>query len=304
MIDQLSWGSAELGFRFEWDAVSPVRITQVTRGGEEFPVYAVPLVEILTTDTGRLPASDRLAHTELGSRLRYVDHTDGVGSLEILQAGAGVEATITVQMLDGAPAALRSTVTVRATGPEPLVLRSVASWSAGFTARNGSTLEKLDGWERISGTSDWLGEGRWSREPLRGPDFPHLAEGLTGHNPRGAWAVTSDGTWSTGRDLPIGGIQSTTAGIASVWQIEHNGAWRWELGEDTDGGYYSLSGPTDIDSAWTRVLEPGESFTTVPVTVAVAATSRTPSRRSPISDVRPVEATPTTPTCRSSSTTT
>ncbi len=46
-----------------------------------------------------------------------------------------------------------------------------------------------------------------------------------------------------------------------LWQIEHNGAWRWEIGEDTDGAYVALPGPTDTDSAWTQPLEPGEPFT-------------------------------------------
>ncbi|MFF2371208.1 glycoside hydrolase family 36 protein [Agromyces sp. NPDC058110] len=271
MTVQVSWGSSAFALRFAWDDASPVSVVELSGHGRSHPVYAVPLVEILTAAQGRLPASDRLAHTELGSQLRHVSHEVGDDRLVITQAGAGVEATIELRMLAGAPGAIRSTVTVTAVGSEPVVLRSVASWSSGFTAADGTSLEKLDGWQRISGTSDWLGEGRWTREALRGPDFPHLAEGLTGHDPRGAWAVTSDGTWSTGRDLPVGGVESDEAGLALLWQIEHNGAWRWEIGEDTDGGYFSLSGPTDTDSAWTRVLAPGETFTTVPVSIAVGA---------------------------------
>ena len=269
MTDQLSWGSPALAFRLEWSADAPVRVVEITSRGRSHPVYAVPLVEILTAGQGRLPASDRLAHTELGSQLRHVDHEANADRLTIRQAGRGVEAVSVFEQFAAAPDAIRATVTVTAVGAEPVVLRSVASWSAGFTARDGSSLEKLDGWHRISGTSDWLGEGRWTREALRGPDFPLLAEGLTGHNPRGAWAVTSDGTWSTGRDLPVGGVESRDEQLALLWQVEHNGAWRWEIGEDTDGGYFSLSGPTDTDSAWTKVLEPGESFTTVPVAIAV-----------------------------------
>ena len=273
MTEQFTWEGAELGFRFEWADDRPVRVTELTRDGETFRVYSVPLVEILTARHGRLPASERLAHTELGSRLRYRSHDEerdaAARRLTVRQAGDGVEAAITLEILDTAPRAVRATVQVRAEGEDAVVLRSVTSWSAGFTQADGTALEKLDGWERISGTSDWLGEGRWSRSALRGPDFPHLAEGLTGHNPRGAWAVTSDGTWSTGGDLPVGGVESTDLRFAQVWQVEHNGPWRWEIGEDTDGGYVSLSGPTDTDAAWTRVLRPGDSFTTVPVTVAV-----------------------------------
>lgn len=273
MTEQFTWEGAELGFRFEWADDRPVRVAELTRDGAAFPVYSVPLVEILTARHGRLPASERLAHTELGSRLRYRSHDEerdtAARRLTIRQAGDGVEAAITLEILDAAPRAVRATVQVRAEGEDAVVLRSVTSWSAGFTQADGTALEKLDGWERISGTSDWLGEGRWSRSALRGPDFPHLAEGLTGHNPRGAWAVTSDGTWSTGGDLPVGGVESASLRFAQVWQVEHNGPWRWEIGEDTDGGYVSLSGPTDTDAAWTRVLRPGDSFTTVPVTVAV-----------------------------------
>jgi alpha-galactosidase len=264
--EQLSWGSSKLGFGFEWDAASPVRITRVT-GDREAPLYAIPLVEILTADHGGRPASDRLVHTELGSLLRYVSHTrerDANGErLRIRQAAEGVEATVVLELLDGAEAAVRGRVEVRA-ADRPLVLRSVASWSMGFT-RPGQD-DGLEGWHRIHGVSDWFGEGRWTRSPLRGDDFPRLATELAGRqNPRGHWSATSDGTWSTGHHLPVAGLEAE--GLAFAWQIEHNGAWRWELGEDLDGAYFSLSGPTDTDSAWTRALRPGESFTTVPVTV-------------------------------------
>ncbi|THV42813.1 alpha-galactosidase [Glycomyces buryatensis] len=232
----------------------------------------MPLVEILTADQGHVPASDRLVHTELGSHLRYSSHAEetfeGGRRLQITQVADGVEALITLESLDAAPAAIRSSVTVAATGERPIVLRSVASLSMGFTPRYGAD-DKFDGWQRLSGTGDWLGEGRWTRTPLRGPDFPPLAEDLTGHDPRGALTVTSDGTWSTGRHLPVGAVESADAGLALIWQIEHNGAWRWELGEDTAGGYFALSGPTDADSSWTRLLRSGETFTTVPATIAV-----------------------------------
>ncbi|WP_308159143.1 alpha-galactosidase [Curtobacterium sp. ISL-83] len=57
-------------------------------------------------------------------------------------------------------------------------------------------------------------------------------------------------------------------GGALAWQIEHNGGWRWEVGEDLEGTSLALSGPTDADHQWLAVLHPGEDFTTVPATVA------------------------------------
>ncbi|HEX2143415.1 MAG TPA: glycoside hydrolase family 36 protein [Glycomyces sp.] len=271
MTGQLFWGSARLGFRFEWDADSPVRIAGVT-GDREVPLYAIPLVEILTADHGSQPAADRLVHTELGTLLRYVSHTEEQGAdgrrLVVEQAAEGVDATVIIELLDRAGAAVRSRVEVRATEGRTLVLRSVASWSMGFTQPGRD--DNLEGWQRVHGVSDWFGEGRWTRSPLRGNDFPGLSTELAGdHDPRGHWSVTSDGTWSTGHHLPVAGLE--TAGLAFAWQIEHNGAWRWELGEDLRGAYFSLSGPTDTDSAWTRVLRPGQTFTSVPVTVSAGS---------------------------------
>ncbi|WP_051704417.1 glycoside hydrolase family 36 protein [Glycomyces sp. NRRL B-16210] len=276
MVDQLSWGSAGFELGFAWGADAPVRVARLSRAGADLAVHAVPLVEILTADHGHLPSSDRLAHTELGSKLRYLEHEvhdlGGRRTLTLRQGADGVEATVTLEILDSAPAAIRSAIEVRATGPRPLVLRAVPSLTMGFTRSSAAGPETADhfaGWDRVWGTGDWLGEGRWTREPLRGPDFPRLASHLTSQNPRGSWSRTSDGTWSTGRHLPVGAVVSTD--LALAWQIEHNGPWRWELGEDIAGGYLSLSGPTDADAAWTRVLCPGDTFTTVPATVAAGA---------------------------------
>jgi alpha-galactosidase len=273
VTDQFSWGSGRLEFGFAWGDDSPVRIAGVTRDGTAIPVHAVPLVEVTTAQTGNSPGADRISHTQLGLELRYVSHSEARTAngrlLTIWQAADGVEASIAIEILDGAETAVRSRVSVVPAGDRALVLRSVASWSAGFTRPGTVDDDNLAGWHRVQGVSDWFGEGRWSRTPLRGIDFPRLSTQLahSTHDPRGHYSVTSDGTWSTGRHLPVAGVE--TEGLAFAWQIEHNGAWRWELGEDLLGGYFTLSGPTDMDSSWTRVLRPGESFTSVPATVTV-----------------------------------
>jgi alpha-galactosidase len=271
VTDQFSWGSGRLEFGFAWGDDSPVRLAGISRDGAAVPVHAVPLVEVTTAHTGNTPAADRISHTELGLALRYASHAEeraeGVRRLVLRQTAPGVEAVATLEVFDAAPAAVRSRVEIRATGDRALVLRSVASWSSGFTRPGAAGDDNLAGWHRVQGVSDWFGEGRWTRTPLRGNDFPRLSTEYahSTHDPRGHHSVTSDGTWSTGRHLPVAGV--ATEGLAFAWQIEHNGAWRWELGEDLQGGYFTLSGPTDADSAWTRVVRPGESFTTVPATV-------------------------------------
>lgn len=274
MSDRVSFGDNDLQLTFGWDESSPVRLVEVSVDGSSFPVHPVPVVEIVSSDHGHLPASARLAHTQIGSDLRYVGHElIADASSRMLQfdlSAAGLDVTLVLRRLTGARA-VTAQVIVKSVSDRPVVLRSVSSWSGGFTAALPADRDLLLGWERITGASDWLGEGRWSRTPLRGPDFPRLQQELTGQNPRDAYVLASTGTWSTGRHLPVGALESSAEGICIAWQVEHNGAWRTEIGEDTDGGYLSLSGPTDDDHAWTKVLTTGDVFTTVPVTVTWAA---------------------------------
>ncbi len=266
-----TWLTGGIALALHWSQDEPVTVT-LSADGAEREEHGVPLVEVLTAGDGHVPASARSVHTGLGAAFRHVSaqrsSADGAARLEIVQSTGALEARAVLEVLPGT-AAVRSTVEVRNTGDEPVVLLSVASWSAGFTLAGDD--DPMAGWQLLSGRSDWLGEGRWSTTDLRRDLFPRLAEHLTGHDPRGSHRVASTGTWSTGQQLPFAVLEHAEQRRALAWQIEHNGSWRWEIGEDTAGGYLALSGPTADDSSWSQVLRSGEVFRTVPVTVAVGA---------------------------------
>jgi alpha-galactosidase len=271
----LSWGTPTFTLTFDWDHDRPVGITgfssEVTCVVIDHPL---PVIEILTASGGRLAASNRLSHTVIGAELRYVAHESEElpdrQRLTILTRSSrnDLEAVATFEIFHGA-CAVRSWVRVDNVGYGDQVLQAVPSLTFGLGSTAGTPAgDSFGTWNQVSGVSDWLGEGRWQSRPLRGNGFPDLREDLTGHNPRGAAAVTSSGTWSTGNNLPVAGLESGPFGAGFAWQIEHNGAWRWEVGEDTAGGYVSLSGPTDLDSSWSKILGPGASFVSVPATLA------------------------------------
>ncbi len=207
--------------------------------------------------------------TAVGARLVYTGSarsTDGRWSeLHVDQRDerTGLAARTTFRSVDEV-AACQITTTVTNHGQESLLLQGLTSFAAYFgTARP----EDVD---LLRADSEWLGEGRWFRHPLRDGALPDLNLGLHGQDGRGRFAVVSTGTWSTGTHLPTGGLVDRRTGQAWLWQVEHNGAWRWEVGERLDGVYVALLGPTDIDHQWQHCLLPGESFTSVPVSVAVA----------------------------------
>lgn len=269
MSNRVSFGDDALGLVFTHDRHHPVRLATICHDGVERAVYQVPAVEVLAVGHGHRPASGRLAHTRLGGELRYVSHqaSDEAGerTLVIRQSAPEVAAELRLRQVPGV-AAVTATLTLSAVG-RPLVLQAVPSFCCGFTTAQDPD-DPLAGWELLRGRSDWLGEGRWSANPLRGGDLPDLSVKFTGSDPRGSFGASSTGTWSTGGQLPVAGLENSRLGAGLAWQVEHNGPWRWEVADDRDGGYLALSGPTDAHAAWSRALAPAESFTTVAVTLA------------------------------------
>lgn len=237
---------------------------------------AQPLVEVLAAGHGREAANLRNTRTAIGSRLIYTAHTitgdQRFHTLEIDQQDptTGIEVRSTLRVPRGA-AALQAWTTVRNAGATPVHLQAVSSFVVGDPL-GATDLEQIDS---IEGASDWVGESRWSTVPLRSQDgLVALALDLHQHqDARGARTVVSQGAWSSGQRIPTGVIARRGGGPAMAWQVDHNGAWRVELGErlstaDRSSLVLGLFGPTDADHAWLRTLAPGESFTSVPVSVA------------------------------------
>jgi alpha-galactosidase len=266
MTSRLVWGHSALTVELLTDPHGPVRLTGLgaARSAHE---TGQPLVEALVAGEGRAWSGARAIETTIGTRLRYTAHreqvADGWSVLEVDLADdvAGLAATVTFRSRDGL-AAFQTWTRFRVTGTDPVALHAVSSFAAGGLAA-------ADHAEVFLAESDWLAESRWERRSLRDTRVPDLDLDTHRQPPRGTLSVTSHGSWSTGEYLPTGVLHDTATGRALAWQIEHNGAWRWEVGERLDGVYVAAFGPTDIDHQWQHMLEPGKEFTTVPVGVAV-----------------------------------
>ncbi len=81
--------------------------------------------------------------------------------------------------------------------------------------------------------------------------------------------VSNTGNWSAKEYLPMGYLENTEKASSLFWQIEHNGSWHWEIGDQNGHLYLALSGPNELYSHWSKNLKPGDSFVSVPVAVGV-----------------------------------
>ncbi len=183
----------------------------------------------------------------------------------------GLRVTTTFIASAGIPAA-RVVTTVVNDGREPVVLEAVSSFATGALVYPDESTRDL---VLYSGTGEQLAENRWSAQPLWShtglADFNSAYHNQPG---RGSVAAIGTSTWSTARALPIGALENDVTGRSIAWQVEHNGGWRWEVDDVRDGEdsvALILLGPEDLDHHWSEELAPGASFTTVPVSVAVAA---------------------------------
>lgn len=277
MAQGFVWGNDRLSLDFSIDENGAIAVEKVAAGDVEavFP-RRLPLAELLVAGTGHWIADDRLIHTSVGRELRYESHEECVDAanhrkrLDVVLRHPELNLKVTVSYeLPDDVAMLRTHVAVRNEGPQEVYLESVTSLVASFGAPEGKSAG-LDGWTLTEGDYDWLGEGRWHAVDVRGL-FPVLAQELTGHDPRSEHRVVSTGTWSTGKHTPLAVLENKELGLTWLFQIEHNGAWRYEVGDNTVDGYFALSGPTNVDHSWSKTLASGEEFDTVPASVALAS---------------------------------
>ena len=285
---------------------------------------ALALVDLVLAGEGRNWSGHRYCESVAGARLRYAGHQgntadeDPAGQWRQLRVdlddpATGLRAEVFYQVLAGR-SVLRSWVRLVNRGARAVTVESVTSFLCGGLSGpvpaggpggiggpgGPDAMEALD---VLWAENDWLGEGRWQRRALRDA-LPDLDRGAHGGDPRGMFGLTSTGTWSSGSYLPMGAVVNRHTGHAWAWQIEHNGAWHWQVGEATrrqpsfpgapdgpdegslpggtgqpaghgragtrHGAYLALLGPADNEHHWRAVLAPGEAFTTVPVAVAVS----------------------------------
>lgn len=254
--------------------------------GQQF-LPGLPLIDVITTGSGRAWSGGRYIESVTGGRLRYAaseQRTRGPWqelTFRLEDPDSGLRAEVAYRVLKGG-GVLRASARLENAGSTPLAIEAVTSFVASGLAGPGGTLGDLD---IYWADNCWLGENRWQQRAFRDA-LADLNRSAHGTDSREMFGLTSEGSWSSGRYLPMGAAVNRRTNHAFVWQIEHNGGWHWQVGEHTgrdgqdrgdeqrtageEAAYVALLGPTDAEHHWRLILEPGEVFETVPVAIALS----------------------------------
>jgi alpha-galactosidase len=202
-----------------------------------------------------------------GQRLVYVGRrleARSLGPQHVLvqeSAAHGLLVESFYEMVDGVPVIRRRTrLTNR--GPRPLGIE----WLSSATLHHFAHLAPSPPEERLRihfCHNSWQAEGQWR---AFSPSRLGLVE--NGEFSLSGAFFTNVGTWSTMRYLPMGMIEDRELHLTWFWQIEHNGAWHFEVSNSSDKSWYLYLGGPDAPhhQAWKR-LAPGETSESVPVAV-------------------------------------
>lgn len=279
MERQYMWGNDSVSLAFEVNADEHVSLSRIVFGMVE-KVFAqrLPLAEIILSGTGHWIACDRLIHTTIGRDLvllSFDERTKGESrclDVKMRDEQHTLDVVVTYVISPGT-SVVCTYATVINRGAGHVFLESVTSAVLPMGSMSNDETWKKE-WILLEGHYDWLGEGRWSYTKCSDL-FPVLRQELTNHNPRSEHAVVSTGTWSTGGSVPMAFLESRETGNVWAFQVEHNGAWRWEIGDNTVDGYFALSGPTSVNHSWMKDLGEGESFATVPASFVMGGDMQT-----------------------------
>ena len=199
-----------------------------------------------------------------GTELRYRGQRDeptpgGHHTVLLLQATEPqLDVESHYQFFDGVPVVRRWTRLVNR-GATPVGLEHVSSAMLYRLANFGA--QSLEQKLRVHyAANSWKCEAQWLCVPPSRLGFSD-----NGEFNLNAISFSNLGSWSTMSWLPLAMAENRELGVTWFWQIEHNGAWHWELSDTGDRtSYLYLGGPDELHGQAWKQLQPGAAYQTPP----------------------------------------
>lgn len=198
--------------------------------------------------------------------LRYVSHTLSEEALAVVQADELVQVTVYLHSYADS-AAIRARTEVKNISGEPLTVTSLSSFVLPRICSAGERNRRTFG----AFCQSHHGECQPRRQSLSALGlYPVTFAGQQ------RIAMANIGSWSTKEALPQGIVEGADGCI--MFQVESNNSWYYEIGDCGGTCYLYLGGANEPFGDWCKPLQPGESYTSVPVALCTAGNAESAIR--------------------------
>lgn len=111
----------------------------------------------------------------------------------------------------------------------------------------------------------WTAELQWETRTLKEHGINFYVDGEHKQPSSQRINITNNSSWSCSEFSPSGVLFNRFTNQSAGWQIEHNGAWHYEIGDTGVGNllYLTLFGPEEYDNHCWIQLKPHATFETV-----------------------------------------
>lgn len=220
-------------------------------------------VDIVGRATNR-PVHMSWKHTQHSEydKWQYVEHKvteEPDGKLLAVTQRSDIAKLVTYYMSYTGADAIRTWSVITNISKEPFTIEYISS----FVSHMDMPVDcGYDGIRLYVPTNGSYAECQWSSATLKEWGV------FCGHNHASTKKLVfnNTGAWSTKTYLPMG-IMEDCHGAMTMWQIEANGSWSYELTDHAGNVNLSMAGPSYTENNWKQTLLSGESFETVKAAV-------------------------------------
>lgn len=282
---KIEWHTSALKIDFIEDANGvicvrsflPADMDEKPSASNLFDSSELPLVNVKLAGEGH--TSTKTAKSLIGGclshRLKYRNHTKQrlkdreALSIYTRDDATGIEVAVYLVIYHDVPVLRASATITNTSADQEHVVTQLSSFAIGGLTTGAQSW--FDEYKLSIATNGWFREAQWSEHSLPdlGIDSDGICELPDGHTASQAvFGLSNHGSFSTGSHLAMGFLRAKSDDDCWLWQVEHNGSWRWEVGDFKDSIYLAAGGPTAVDHGWRQKLSAGQSFTTVPIACA------------------------------------
>lgn len=206
----------------------------------------------------------KMVHSSEGAKFRYRSHEQSENCLKIVQESELVRAITTIVGYADTDT-IRVDTTVENISSQEIILDEVSAFVAyGIGKKDADSADDLY-FTRFQQSHHAecqprrLSFRKWGLSEARVDGQKRIAFGNVG-------------SWSTKEELPQGIVEDRAKNAFTMFQIESNASWYYEI-SDCDGAYYLyLGGPNVTFGGWSKKLSVGERYRTVNVALSFGNT--------------------------------